>query len=709
MHNENRAFQWNFQRLGGLDQVVPAQAEEYRRLGELDPKLWVALSCPASGLALDERLLSLVDEDRDGRIRVPDVVLAVDWACARLRSPEEMAALPASLPLASIDDSREDGRRLLQTAKIMLEQLGKPEAGSLGPEEAEAALAMASESLFNGDGILPPPEENANGTDKDGLDPEMARFISEATSVAGGALDAGGRAGLSAELARVFMQTLNEWRDWHSRLRQAAAPLKTALKGDTGAAWESLRGLQEKIEDYFLRCDLAAYAPEAAGVLDADSLFDPAEAGGAGNLSGFLDLEALSRLPISRVEAGRSLDLDAGLNPAWREQVGIFAGLLAPLLRSRTLSREEWRELLALFAPYRAVMETKPARPAGPEPDFPPIAGPEDLGDARVDEILNSDLEQRFLDLAEEDLRTPAKAADFAEVERLTRYYCRLQQLLLNFLSFADFYAMNKEAAFQTGTLYLDGKSCDLCVPVQDVARHSSLAVHSRLFLVYCVCRRAPEPGQAENPSLTIAAAVTAGSDDLLLENRNGVYLDKHGRIWDATVIKVISNPISLRQAVFSPYQRLGRMISEQIQQFAGQKDAETLNRATTAVTGLPAALNEPPAAGGGAAPAKFDLGKNMGILAALGLALGAIGTALASLAGALVSLRWWQIPLVFLVIFLFISGPSVISAAIKLRQRTLGPLLEASGWAINGKVSITMPLGRALTGIAKKPPSGGQ
>ncbi len=42
--------------------------------------------------------------------------------------------------------------------------------------------------------------------------------------------------------------------------------------------------------------------------------------------------------------------------------------------------------------------------------------------------------------------------------------------------------------------------------------------------------------------------------------------------------------------------------------------------------------------------------------------------------------------------------------AWLKLRQRTLGPLLEGNGWAINGRVKINIPFGSKLTELAHKP-----
>ena len=46
------------------------------------------------------------------------------------------------------------------------------------------------------------------------------------------------------------------------------------------------------------------------------------------------------------------------------------------------------------------------------------------------------------------------------------------------------------KATFQAGTLYLDGRSCDLCVPISDVAKHAAVATLSRVCLVYCDCVR---------------------------------------------------------------------------------------------------------------------------------------------------------------------------------------------------------------------------
>jgi hypothetical protein len=51
------------------------------------------------------------------------------------------------------------------------------------------------------------------------------------------------------------------------------------------------------------------------------------------------------------------------------------------------------------------------------------------------------------------------------------------------------------------------------------------------------------------------------------------------------------------------------------------------------------------------------------------------------------------------------ISLPAVIIAALTLRKRNLGPILDANGWAVNAKAKINIPFGASLTEVAALPP----
>lgn len=83
MPDKAHNFTWHCRRMGGTDQVTLSTMAELRRLRELDPKLWGALSCPATGVEFDQRTMSLLDSNGDGRIRMPEVLDAVEWLAFR--------------------------------------------------------------------------------------------------------------------------------------------------------------------------------------------------------------------------------------------------------------------------------------------------------------------------------------------------------------------------------------------------------------------------------------------------------------------------------------------------------------------------------------------------------------------------------------------------------------------------------------------------
>jgi hypothetical protein len=202
---------------------------------------------------------------------------------------------------------------------------------------------------------------------------------------------------------------------------------------------------------------------------------------------------------------------------------------------------------------------------------------------------------------------------------------------------------------------------------------------------------------------MNIAAAFTDGDPDNLMVGRNGVFYDRQGRDWDATIVKILEHPISMRQAFWEPYKRIGRMISEQIEKMASAKVKAADEAAAASVAGTAEKTAAGQAAQAQAQP--FDVGKFAGIFAAIGLAIGAIGTAIASVVTGFMGLVWWQMPLAILGLLLVISGPSMVIAYTKLRSRTLAPILDANGWAVNTEATINIPFGASLTSLAALPP----
>ena len=311
--------------------------------------------------------------------------------------------------------------------------------------------------------------------------------------------------------------------------------------------------------------------------------------------------------------------------------------------------------------------------------------------------LVDSDTRIQLIDLVSKDEAAAVEAALIGDVERLVRYVRDLARLAHNFVAFTDFYTRREKASFQAGTLYLDGRSCDLCVKVLDPAKHAALAALSGVYLAYCECTR---PGE----KMTIAAAFTAGDSDQLMPGRNGVFYDRQGRDWDATITKIIDHPISIRQAFWTPYKKVVKLVAEQAQKFAAAKAQAADEMAVKAVVQTSDKVTTATSAPKPPPPAPFDAAKFAGIFAAVGLAIGAIGTALVSVVTGFINLKLWQMPLAIAALMLLISGPAMAMAFFKLRNRNLGPILDANGWAVNTRARINIPFGTALTNIAKLP-----
>jgi len=198
---------------------------------------------------------------------------------------------------------------------------------------------------------------------------------------------------------------------------------------------------------------------------------------------------------------------------------------------------------------------------------------------------------------------------------------------------------------------------------------------------------------------MQIVAAFTNGDSDNLMVGRNGIFYDRAGRDWDATISKIIDNPISIRQAFWAPYKKAARMIQEQI-----SKRAATADQAATARLAQSLEKIEQSAAKGAAAPPEQPKKIDSGTIAALGVGAAGIGGMLGGFLSGFLNLKGLM-PLGILAIILIISGPSMVMAWLKLRKRNLGPILDANGWAVNAKVKINMPFGASLTRIGVLPP----
>lgn len=653
----NSPHNWKFYRIGGLDQAALETGADLANLKHLDQKLWVALSCPVKGLELDEKTLALIDTDRDGRIRVPELLSAIEWSSLVLNDLGVLLKDSDSVALSAFNTSTPAGLAAYASAKRILASLGRAEASAITLAEASDTVRLFASTHLNGDGVI---------TADSAATPALKLLVAQIIFTQGGVPDRSGATGIDLARLDSFYADATAFAAWHAA--GASADVLTLGAGTTTAA-AAVNAVSAKVDDYFSRTRLAAYDTRALNALNRSETEYLALA--AKDLS--VTAAEVAGFPLARIAASQPLPLLTAVNPAWAAALAVLhAAAVTPVFGAAKteLTETEWTALKAKVAAFAAWGAAKAGAVVAP------------LGLDRVKSILAANQQAELSALITKDKSLEPEFTAIASVEKILRYTRDFRALLHNFVNFFDFYSPSRLATFQVGTLYLDNRSTEFCIGVSGPA---PLAAMSKAYIAYCDLTRA---GCAPRK---IAACFTQGESDFLFIGRNGIFYDRQGRDWDAAITAIVDNPISVRHAFFSPYKKFVRMIEEQAAKRAAAADAE--NNIRLAAAAEKTANVDKSTASAASPPKKFDIG----VIAALGVAAGALGTVLGGLIAGFLGLGVYM-PLGVLGIILIISGPSMAIAWLKLRQRNLGPLLEANGWAINGRVKINIPFGTKLT-----------
>lgn len=669
---------WNFKTIGGVKRVNLISGNDLVYLKDLDQKLWTALSCPASDLEIDATTLKLIDGDGNDQIRAPELIDAVNWTIGLINDANNLLDYRNELLLSEINTQTAEGKLIYKSAKNILVNLSKPDSDSITLNDTSDLTAIFKNTAFNGDGII---------TYKSTTSEHLKNIIALVGSKYGTITDRSGDEGINTQKITDFFNDAEAYIEWLKSLYANEASI-LPFKNQTDAAFVAFNAVKHKIDDYFLRCKLVGYDADVASILNP--IGEQLNELSIKNLVDYSN--EIANTPIAKPNSSQTLNLTTGINPVWEDALNNLVNLvIQPLFSSSgVLSYSNWIKIKQLFEPYAIWLSNKPQ------------GFLEDI--EAIETIATPENKAALLELVEKDLAVADEANGILAVDKLLRYQKYLFELLQNFVTFNDFYTTGKVAIFQAGTLYIDQRSCDLCIKVNHMDKHNMLASLSGLFLLYCNCK-----SKQTGDEINIVAALTNGDIDNITVGRNAVFYDRAGNDWDATIVKIIENPISIRQAFFTPYRKVAQFIERQVNNFAQEQDSkvdalttstisETASAASTAADGTTAAEKLP--------PTPFDIGKFVGIFAAIGLAIGAIGSTLTAFLTGFLGLVWWKIPFAIAGILLVISGPSMLMAYVKLRKRNLAPVLDANGWAINANVNINISFGNTLTALAQLPPN---
>ena len=346
-----------------------------------------------------------------------------------------------------------------------------------------------------------------------------------------------------------------------------------------------------------------------------------------------------------------TLPLKGNLNPKHADVIAAFSEkAIKPIVGDvDELRRAEYLKVKAAFAPYREWISSKPVMNAGAK-------------------------------------------GELEEEERLVLYKMHLVEYVRNFVNQANLYCSDTEPMFLTGTLFIDGRECRLCFHVDNEAAHSALAAKSDCCIVYLKLTRSGAAARS------VCAVITAGRTIPLYVGRNGVFYDRDGNAWDAAITKVVSAQVSLCEAFWAPWRKIGEMIAEQVKKFVGDTQAKSVGGVTKTIDGVGASAAKPAAAPAQPADQSANGAALASSIAALGIGIGMVGAAFAGIVGLVAGLPWWKTAIGILLVIAAVSFPSVVLAWFKLRRRDIGAVLNACGWAVNRPLRFSQKLAHRFT-----------
>lgn len=663
MANNGKA---TFRRLGRSLHLRITTAEDLARVAELDEAHWVATGAPIETLNCDAVFLRFVDTDKNGRIMCFEIREAIGWLGRVLRDTSGVTRGEATLRLDTINTDDEQGRRIHQAAVKMFQRLGLDEASGITLQQVRDITATISRTSGDETGVVAPADAES---------PDMKQFISDIVATVGGDSGVG-----EAQLGE-FISQARACLDW---MRQAGGGDESdimPLGPATHEAFARYASLRDKVDQYFAQCAAVAFddrlAQQVTAAPDSLDMTDP----------NAIDAY-MAAAPLASPRGDSVLSVADRINPHYEDALRrLMADVIRPVLKcpAEMISRAQWRSVKQFFAAHEKWSASNPAASVAP------------LGHQTLEKYLDAEYHSRLGAMIADRTEAALATENVRLVEKLILYQANLLALANNFVSFPHLYDPSRRAMFETGTLIVDGRRLEFCVHVADRAAHAAVARTGNMFVVYA--RVTP----ADQDAYEVAAAVTSGGKGNLCLSKRGVFRDVVGREADARIVEIIENPISLTEAIVSPFGRLGRLLSGKIEAITASAEKKFDASASGVLDKVSA-----PTATAAAQPNRGMMAG--GLLMGGGVVLAALGSAMAYIAKALSGIgdKWWIILVVIGAAMLAVIGPTVILAITKLRRRDLSAILEGSGWAINAPMRLTGKQGRAFTKRPLLPGRGG-
>lgn len=642
-----------FKNYGGSYQLRIQDVKDLEKVQFLAEAHWAATSVPISSLNCDPGLLSYIDIDKNGRIRTDEIKTALEWLFRFLKNRSRLSEGTDVLYLSDIDTSHPEGQKLRSAAEFILSNHQPPDAQEISLEQVRDVQSIISNATNNGDGIISPEATR---------DPDIGQFITSVMNTVGSVLDAGGKPGISQEQLNVFVNEAESYLAWKAEGEIPEGKDNTEVMPwgtETLQAYELIASLEEKIEQYFAQCAMVGFDERAA----AQMQLRQRELEEIDFMDKSIMEERVKNAPIAAPNREGILDFGSRINPLYFECLidlrnNVLKRALGKLVKQ--LTQKQWENVKNVFAAHRTWLQNKQGTKV------------EELGEDRLRTYLNGPYRERVSELITEDLAVADDLDQMHNLEKLILYQKGLMELVNNIVSFSSLYDPKRRALFEMGTLVIDGRQMTFTMRVQDREAHKRIAEKSCMYLLYVeVTGR-----QDKDIKFEIVAAVTSGTEGRLRVGKRGIFFSIDGKEWDAQIVDIVENPISIWESVRAPFQQFTGFIKNQIEKFTKSRQ-----------TKIDASF---------AAPSASGMARDL--LLGGGIAIAALGSSFAYITKALSQVNPIHILVTLAGLAILILLPGMIMGFLKTRKRDMSVLLEALGWAVNVHMRLNNSLGKLFT-----------
>ncbi len=655
-----------FKNLNESPQKELKTIKDIENIFTLDEAHWATTGVSSDALNCDPTFIDYVDIDNNKRVMCFEVISGIKWMLKILKDRQGILDYSETLKIESINTENKEGKALLTSTKQILKKLKKSKESQITLKQVREIKDKISKTAISEAGVVLPEAAEDN---------QIKELLNDIIKTTEGVPHPNGKQGVNKEKLDEFIKTSNIYLKWHKKIEISEGQKETKimpLGGATEKAYDSYKNINKKIDYFFSLCKVLIFTKRVREI--TNNIAKPVEEKPTDTIK-TLNINSqevienyLKESPLANPNLTQELIFSEIINFYYEDAVKDFIdNVIKPFNISPQdkLSFRQWIAIKKKLAEYKKWQNNKQG------------AKVESIEINKLKEYGKEKLIKAVHTLIEESIDTALVLDEIRNVEKIILFQAWMLKFLNSFVYFPYLYDPEKRALFEMGTLVMDGRRFTLSVKVENHEKHMEFSKQSNMFILYVNILSSSEK------KYEVAVPVTSGGKGNLYVGKKGIFQDLKKQDWDAEIIGIVENPISIIEAFFTPFKKLGKMISTKIEELKSTTETQL----DTAVKGTETPTQQ------------TTQGPGMGnLFMGGGIAIAALGSAMAFITKTLSEVAWHTILFTISGAILAVLMPIFISAFIKLKKRDLTAILEASGWAINVRMNLTFKLGHFFT-----------